>query len=189
MPTPLVDYYRELQICEGLTPTELIAEWDNTAVNEISADFSAAMTNSQMTQQVVPIRPGSSNQSVGNQVADFFTLQFPAFLAKHVIPACSDAGYPDKILQSLPKYITPTSRRPNVSLTQPHFIIERVLVSCAFGSQQRGNNSRVAPYSNFLGAFLHLLVLVDRPLFSSFFDQVSFRQRSTAVCYQNKVIA
>ena len=98
MPTPLVDYYRELQIREGLTPTELIAEWDNTAVNEISADFSAAMTNSQMTQQVVPIRPGSSNQSVGNQVADFFTLQFPAFLAKHVIRACSGAGYPDKIL-------------------------------------------------------------------------------------------
>jgi len=96
--TPLRDYYRELQLRERLTPTDLIGDWDNTAVNEISADFSTAMTNSQITQQVVPIRPGSSNQSVGNQVADFFTLQFPAFLTKHVIRACSGAGYPDKIL-------------------------------------------------------------------------------------------
>ena len=98
MPTPLRDYYRELQIREGLTPTELIAEWDNTAVNEISADFRSAMASSKITQQIVPIRPGSSNQSVGNQVADFFTLQFPGFLTQHVIRACSGAGYPDKIL-------------------------------------------------------------------------------------------
>ena len=98
MPTPLLDYYRELQIREGLTPTELVADWDNAAVNEISADFRSAMANSKIIQQVVPIRPGSSNQSVGNQVADFFTLQFPGFLTQHVIRACSGAGYPDKIL-------------------------------------------------------------------------------------------
>src|SRR5437762_14254738 len=91
-------------------------------------------------------------------------------------------------VRSFPEYITPTSRRPNVSLTQPHFVIERVLVSRAFDSQQRSNNSGVAPYSHFLRAFLHLLTLIDRPLFLSFLDQVSFRQSSTAVCYQNKVI-
>jgi hypothetical protein len=98
VPTPLLDYYRELQLREGLEPTDLVAEWDNAAVDKISADFRAAMGRSQITQQVVPIRPGSSNQSVGNQVADFFTLQFPASLAEHVIHACPGAGYPDKIL-------------------------------------------------------------------------------------------
>ncbi len=98
MPTPLLDYYRELQLREGLEPTDLIAEWENAAVDEISADFRAAMERSQITQQAVPIRPGSSNQSIGNQVADFFTLQFPASLAEHVIRACPGAGYPDKIL-------------------------------------------------------------------------------------------
>jgi hypothetical protein len=91
VPTPLRDYYRELQLREGLTPTDLIGDWDNAAVNDISADFRTVMTNSQITHQVVPIRPGSSNQSVGNQVADFFTLQFPGFLTKHVIRACSGA--------------------------------------------------------------------------------------------------
>jgi len=98
VPTPLLDYYRELQLREGLEPTDLIAEWENAAVDEISADFRAAMERSQITQQAVPIRPGSSNQSIGNQVADFFTLQFPASLAEHVIRACPGAGYPDKIL-------------------------------------------------------------------------------------------
>src|SRR5262249_62094185 len=88
----------ELQLREVLTPTDLIGDWDNTAVTEISTDFRTAMTNCQITQQVVPIRPGSSNQSIGNQVADFFTLQFPTFLTNHVIRACSGAGYPDKIL-------------------------------------------------------------------------------------------
>ena len=98
MATPLRDYYRELQLREGLTPSDLIADWDNTAVNEISADFKSAMGNSKITRQIVPIRPGKSNQSVGNQVADFFTLQFPSFLTQHLIRACSGAGYPDKIL-------------------------------------------------------------------------------------------
>lgn len=98
MPTPLLDYYRELQLREGFEATDLVAEWDNVAVDEISTDFRSAMEKSQITKQAVPIRPGSSNQSVGNQVADFFTLQFPASLAGHVLRACAGAGYPDKIL-------------------------------------------------------------------------------------------
>jgi hypothetical protein len=98
VPTPLLDYYRELQRREGIEASDLVAEWDDAAVEEISADFRAAVGRSQITQQVVPIRPGSSNQSIGNQVADFFTLQFPAFLTEHVIRACAGAGYPDKIL-------------------------------------------------------------------------------------------
>jgi len=98
VPSPLLDYYRELQRREGIEASDLVAEWDDAAVEEISSDFRAAVGRSQITQQVVPIRPGSSNQSIGNQVADFFTLQFPAFLTEHVIRACAGAGYPDKIL-------------------------------------------------------------------------------------------
>jgi hypothetical protein len=98
VPTPLLDYYRELQRREGLEPIDLVSDWDDAAVQQISADFRAALIGSQVPQQVVPIRPGSSNQSIGNQVADFFTLQFPAFLADHAIRACAGAGYPDKTL-------------------------------------------------------------------------------------------
>src|SRR5438270_12015074 len=90
--------------------------------------------------------------------------------------------------RSLPKYVTPTSRRPNISVTEPDFVIEVVLVSRAFDPQQGSNNSRIAPYSHLLRAFLRFLVPIDRPLFSRFLTQVGLRQRSTEACYQNKVI-
>jgi hypothetical protein len=102
VPTPLIDYYRELQCREGFEVVELVTEWDDAAIDEILTDFRTALARSQITQQVVPIRPGSSNQSVGNQVADFFTLQFPGFLTEHLIRACAGAGYPDKILVRRP---------------------------------------------------------------------------------------
>src|SRR5215813_3278952 len=88
----------------------------------------------------------------------------------------------------LPKYVLPTSSRPNISLRDPELVIEGVLVSRAFDLQQRSHNSRVAPYSHLLCAFLLLLLLVDNPFFSRFLNQVGFRQSGTAVCYQNKVI-
>lgn len=53
---------------------------------------------SRITEQVVPLRGGSSNQSIGNQVAEFFALQFPPHLTTHDLRACAGAGYPDKTL-------------------------------------------------------------------------------------------
>lgn len=97
MATPLADYYRELQEREGLNPVDLIAEWDPAAVAEISDDFRNAAAESKITVQIVPLRAGSSNQSIGNQVADFFALQFPPHLHAHNLRACAGAGYPDKI--------------------------------------------------------------------------------------------
>lgn len=98
MPTPLSDYYRELQQREGFEAIELVAEWDAVMVEGISADFRAAVAASGITQQVVPLRAGSTNQSIGNQVAEFFALQFPGFLSAYEIRGCPGAGYPDKVL-------------------------------------------------------------------------------------------
>ena len=98
MPTPLSDYYRELQQREGLAITELVADWEAGVVEDISRDFRNAMAASQINRQAVTLRAGSSNQSIGNQVADFFTLQFPPHLSAYEIRACAGAGYPDKIL-------------------------------------------------------------------------------------------
>ena len=98
MPTPLSDYYRELQQREALQILELVANWNANVVEVISVDFRNAMAASQINRQAVPIRPASTNQSIGNQVADFFTLQFPQHLSGHEVRACAGAGYPDKIL-------------------------------------------------------------------------------------------
>jgi len=98
MPTHLSDYYRELQEREGYDVLELIAAWNNSTVQEISTDFRTAVELSQIVQQVVPVRAGSTNQSIGNQVADFFTMQFPRHLNAYELRACAGAGYPDKVL-------------------------------------------------------------------------------------------
>src|SRR5436190_24396358 len=81
--------------------------------------------------------------------------------------------------RSLPKYATPTSGRPNVSLTEPDF--EWGFVFRAFDPQQLSDNSRIVPYSHLLRAFLYLLIVINRPFLSRLVDQVDFRQRSTAI--------
>lgn len=98
MSTAFSEYYLELQRREGLDPIELVAEWDAARIAEISEDFRAAALASKIIEQVVPLRVGSSNQSVGNQVAEFFALQFPPHLVAHDLRACPGAGYPDKTL-------------------------------------------------------------------------------------------
>ncbi len=65
---------------------------------EIPDDFRTAALDSHIIEQAVPLRAGSSNQSIGNQVAEFFALQFPPHLTAHNLRACAGAGYPDKIL-------------------------------------------------------------------------------------------
>ncbi len=84
MPTRIADYYNELQRREGLEPIELIAHWNPQDADAISAAFRTAVATSRITEQGIPIRAGSTNQSIGNQVADFFVpiikLAFPEFV-------------------------------------------------------------------------------------------------------------
>ena len=51
-----------------------------------------------VTEQTIPIRAGSTNQSIGNQVADFFVPVINQHLQQYRIDACPGGGYPDKIL-------------------------------------------------------------------------------------------
>jgi hypothetical protein len=72
MSTRLAEYYNELQRREGLEPVELITEWAQPDTDAISIAFRNAIVASRLTEQGIPIRTGSTNQSIGNQVADFF---------------------------------------------------------------------------------------------------------------------
>src|SRR6516165_8440431 len=77
MATRIAEYYAEVQRREGLEPVELVAEWA-----EADSD---------------PIRTGSTNQSIGNQVADFFVPVINEHLQQYRIDACPGGGYLDKI--------------------------------------------------------------------------------------------
>ena len=75
MPTRIAEYYNELQRREGLEPVELVAQWEQHDIEAISAAFRSAFAESRITEQTIPIRDRSTNQSIGNQVADFFVPQ------------------------------------------------------------------------------------------------------------------
>jgi hypothetical protein len=98
MPTRIADYYNELQRREGLDPIEVVAEWAKVDTDEISAVFNSAFAASRIIEQTIPIRQGSTNQSIGNQVADFFVPVINQHLQQYRIDACPGGGYPDKIL-------------------------------------------------------------------------------------------
>lgn len=98
MPTRIAEYYEELQRREGLEPVQLVAEWAQGDVDAISAAFRNAFAASRITEQAIPIRVGSTNQSIGNQVADFFVSVMNQHLQQFRIDACPGGGYPDKIL-------------------------------------------------------------------------------------------
>jgi hypothetical protein len=98
MPTRIADYYNELQRREGLEPVELVAEWTQADTDAISLAFRNAFAASRITGATIPIRPGSTNQSIGNQVAEFFVPVINQHLQHYRIDACRGGGYPDKIL-------------------------------------------------------------------------------------------
>ena len=98
MPTRISEYYNELQRREGLEPLELVAPWAQADTDAISAAFRNAVAASRITEGQIPIRTGSTNQSIGNQVADFFVPTINQYLQHYRIDACPGGGYPDKIL-------------------------------------------------------------------------------------------
>ena len=98
MPTRIAEYYEELQRREGLEPVQLVAEWAQGDVDAISAAFRNAFAASRITERAIPIRVGRTNQSIGNQVADFFVSVMNQHLQQFRIDACPGGGYPDKIL-------------------------------------------------------------------------------------------
>jgi hypothetical protein len=81
-----------------LEPLELVGEWDQETSDRISAAVRAAITASRLTEKEIPLRAGSSNQSIGNQVAEFLVKSLNEHLEGFRIDPCPGGGYPDKIL-------------------------------------------------------------------------------------------
>src|SRR5581483_9580308 len=106
MPTRIAEYYEELQRREGLEPMQLVAEWAQADADGISGVFRNAFNASRIIEQTIPIRSGSTNQSIGNQVADFFVRAINEHLQQYRIDACPGGGYPDKILVEIASHRT-----------------------------------------------------------------------------------
>lgn len=94
----LLDYYTDLLNWEGVTPIPLIHTWPIPLRQSIEADIVAAVGSSGIKGTNCPIRPGSTNQSIGNQVEEYTISLLQLHTSVYTIGPCSGAGYPDKTL-------------------------------------------------------------------------------------------
>jgi len=67
----LRDYYLKLQEFESATPVDLIAPWQPEVVEAIHGNFAGALASGVLREATVNIPAGTSNQSIGNKIADF----------------------------------------------------------------------------------------------------------------------
>src|SRR3984893_1795271 len=106
MPTRIAEYYDQLQRRDKVEPVPRVPGGEQGVTDSISAAFRNAVIGSRITEQGIPIRAGSSNQSIGNQVADFFVPAINQQLQNYRIDACPGGGYPDKILVEIASHRT-----------------------------------------------------------------------------------
>lgn len=94
----LADYYRDLLAWEELPFISLSELWPAELARQVEEDFQLAVATSGIKGAACPIRPGSSNQSIGNQVEEFAGSRLAPHTVKFKILPCSGQGYPDKTL-------------------------------------------------------------------------------------------
>ena len=97
MPT-LSDYYKDLQIWGNVDRKTLIAEWPETLAVSVESQIHNALGTAGVLGIRCPIRKGSTNQSIGNQVEDFVIPLLASKLALFTLRKCAGAGYPDREL-------------------------------------------------------------------------------------------
>ena len=97
MPT-LSDYYNDLQVWENVDRRTLVAEWPEPLAASVEAKIHDAIAAAGVLGIRCPIRKGSTNQSIGNQVEDFVIPLLAAKLSGFTLRKCAGAGYPDREL-------------------------------------------------------------------------------------------
>ena len=94
----LNDYYTDLLNWEGVTPTPLVQTWPVRLRQVIEADIISAVNTSGVKGSNCPILPGSTNQSIGNQVENYTIPLLQKYTSSFTMGPCSGSGYPDKTL-------------------------------------------------------------------------------------------
>ena len=91
-------FFQDLLQWEGQQTCELVEEWPHTLRESIELAFVNAVSNSGIKGSVCRLRPGSSNQSAGNQVEKYTMEKLSTAISEFSISKCRGAGYPDQIL-------------------------------------------------------------------------------------------
>jgi len=94
----LKDYYDDLLNWEGEQVIPLVDAWPVPLRQAVEADIVSAVLSSGVKGTNCPIRPGSTNQSIGNQVESYTISLLQQHTSVFSMGPCSGAGYPDKTL-------------------------------------------------------------------------------------------
>lgn len=94
----LGDYYKTLLRWEEQEYRQLVHEWPMDLREDIVSAFVNVVSDTSIKSSVCPIKPGSTNQSIGNQVEKFTIEKLSVAIREFTIEHCSGSGYPDKIL-------------------------------------------------------------------------------------------
>ncbi len=94
----LYDYYKDLLRWEGQKDRQLVNQWPQDLRDAVVEAFVDAVLKSSIKGSVCPIKPNSTNQSIGNQVEKYTITKLKSAILGFSISDCSGAGYPDKML-------------------------------------------------------------------------------------------
>lgn len=94
----LENYYHDLAKWEKQPQIPLVHAWPKPLCNEVESDFVAAVASCKIKNANCPIRPASTNQSIGNQVEEYTISKLKDHLSEFSIAPCKGVGYPDKVL-------------------------------------------------------------------------------------------
>lgn len=94
----LSDYYRDLLNWEGTPHQQLIDSWPEKLIQAIETDLRSAVAASGVKGARCLVRPGSPNQSIGNQVEDYIISKLTPNTSAFSLCSCAGAGYPDRML-------------------------------------------------------------------------------------------
>ena len=94
----LKDYYKDLLHWEGEEPRQLVHQWPHDLRNAIEAAFVDAVSTAVLKDSDCPLKPNSTNQSIGNQVEKYTLGKLGRVISGFSICRCQGQGYPDKML-------------------------------------------------------------------------------------------
>jgi len=94
----LIDYYNDLLSREGIPITPLAHTWPDNLIKDVEQYIEKAVSFSELKGANCKIRPGSTNQSIGNQIEKYTITSLQSYKSLFSIGICTGAGYPDMIL-------------------------------------------------------------------------------------------
>jgi len=96
----LREYFCTLQERENRAAQPLISKWPRTAVVDINNRLHLAFAGCRFQQNPLEVELSTTNQALGNLLANHFVTQMSRKLKGYVITDCKGQGYPDRCLVS-----------------------------------------------------------------------------------------